>query len=61
MDQARSHLSPKGGQSPVVLAGDWPHEGALPAVMTGSGRQGGTRAACVGIAAGAGGGDGVGG
>ena len=29
MDQARSHLSPKGGQSPAVFAGDWPPLGAL--------------------------------
>jgi len=28
MDQARSHLSPKGGQSPAVFAGDWPPSGA---------------------------------
>ncbi len=28
MDQVRSHLSPKGGQSPAVFAGDWPPEGA---------------------------------
>src|SRR6266498_3020799 len=28
MDQARSHLSPKGGQSPAVFAGDWPPAGA---------------------------------
>ena len=29
MDQARSHLSPKGGQSPAVFAGDWPPLGEL--------------------------------
>ena len=29
MDQARSHLTPKGGQSPALFAGDWPPEGAL--------------------------------
>jgi hypothetical protein len=29
MDQARSHLSPKGGQSPALFAGDWPPAGAL--------------------------------
>src|SRR6266542_6467425 len=29
MDQARSHLSPKGGQSPAVFAGNWPPAGAL--------------------------------
>src|SRR6266536_1733547 len=28
MDQARSHLSPKGGQSPALFAGDWPPLGA---------------------------------
>src|SRR6266536_4019622 len=28
MDQARSHLSPKGGQSPALFAGDWPPAGA---------------------------------
>jgi hypothetical protein len=26
---ARPHLSPKGGQSPAVFAGDWPPAGAL--------------------------------
>ncbi len=40
MDQARSHLSPKGGQSPAVFAGDWPPEGALPAVMPRSDGEG---------------------
>jgi len=30
---ARPHHSPKGGQSAAVFAADWPHEGALPALI----------------------------
>ena len=49
MDQARSHLSPKGGQSPAVFAGDWPPAGALACGNTDAEGEAGYATWCVGI------------
>ena len=49
MDQARSHLSPKGGQSPAVFAGDWPPAGALACGDADAEGEAGYAIACGGI------------
>ncbi len=49
MDQARSHLSPKGGQSPALFAGDWPPLGAPDCGNTEAEGQAGYAIACGGI------------
>src|SRR6266540_67177 len=49
MDQARSHLSPKGGQSPALFAGDWPPAGALACGDADAEGEAGYAIACGGI------------